>query len=130
MASNWRTVYSYPDVQVLSATLAIDVETVGVVTTPGEVFFEYQFPREEWQGGSGPFVAAALDPIANEVESWLAYTSGGVGSVADLSYVQDVDASGLLTAFLDFTIRVPSPSTDRPGPFTASVRVPWKLAAG
>lgn len=115
----------YGSVQLLStrrtviprgATTVEDVEEIQVQTTRHGVYFMRYVPYQAFvQSGWLTLVA----PIGYAVDS--ALDLDGIDAAV---FLQDVDPAGLLTNLLQFTVSVPSPSLEQPGPFSTTVDVP------
>jgi hypothetical protein len=118
MAGEWEVVTTRRATQVLSPTRVQEVEIIGVVTKPHGVYFERAIPWADWiQSPAGAdFYAAA--PAGN-IEYLL--TSGTAVAAA---YVEDLDASGLVQGFMEFTVTIPTPSPAQSGPFETNVLIP------
>jgi hypothetical protein len=115
MAASYTVVSQRRTVQVLSQTQVADVEEVGFITHPTGIYSQREVPIQAWQtDGAGPWIGTLADAIEGLI-------SGGLATGA--VFVQDVDASGLIADFMDFTV-----SYTPPGgiglPMTSIVRVP------
>jgi hypothetical protein len=118
MAGTWEAVSSRRTTQVLSPTQVQDVMLIGIKTIPHGVYFERAIPYADWlQSPAG--IAFYAEPPADNIEFLL-----GNGTAIAASYIEDLDAAGLVKGFIAFVIQVPSPSPDKPGPFQATVDVP------
>lgn len=103
-------------VQPRSATTVEDVEEIAVQTTRHGVYFLRYVPYQAFvQSGWLPLVA----PIGFAIDS--ALDLDGIDAAV---FVQDVDAAGLLTNAIEFTVSIPPPSFDQPGPFSTTVEIP------
>jgi hypothetical protein len=118
MAATYTVVSSRRTTQVLSPTKVLDVMVVGVETVPSGVYFERAVPYTDWvKSPAGVDFYAA--PPADNIEYELAQ-----GTVIAASYIEDLDASGLVQGFIEFVLQVPSPGPTKPGPFQTTVDVP------
>lgn len=101
--------------QVLSPQQVIDVEEVGFITSPSGIYAQREVPYTAWsQEGADAWIA----PLATAIEDLI---SGGLASSA--SFVQDVDDSGLLTDYIEFTVTY-TPNTGLGLPMSTFVRIP------
>jgi hypothetical protein len=115
MADNYQVVSQRESVQVLSQTQVADVEIVGFVTKPSGIYAERVVPLAAWQAQGA---ASWIEPLASAIEGLI---SGGLASSG--TFVQDVDASGLLADFIDFTVSY-TPSDGGVLQMTTEVRIP------
>jgi len=115
MAANYTNVTARRTVQVLGPTEVIDVEEVGFYTIPTNIYAQVEVPYQAWLS-EGP--AAWVEPLATAIEGMI---SGGLATGG--TFVQDVDASGLLTDYIEFTVTY-TPTTGLGLPFTTAVDVP------
>lgn len=121
MATQFVTAGSYQTVRVQSQTSVVDVELIGIYTKPSNIYIGVPVPLAAFNAGN---YESFLDVTAGLVESILAATPDPGQSLAQsASYVQDIDAAGLLSAFLDFTVAY-IPTTTYQGPFSQIVRLP------
>jgi hypothetical protein len=121
VAVSYVTAGSYQTVRVLSQTQVVEVEAIGIYTQPSGFYVVVQVPLAEWQaGGADTYLATTADLIEGVV---LATPDPGQTLAAGVAYVQDVDASGLLSAFLDFTVSY-TPKGAGKAPFTTVVQLP------
>jgi len=110
VAKQYVTAGSYQTVRVQSQTSVVDVELIGIYTKPSNIYI----------GVYDSF----LSVTAGLVESILAATPDPGQTLAQsASYVQDIDAAGLLSAFLDFTVAY-IPTSTYQGSFSEIVRLP------
>ena len=124
MASNYVTSGSYQTVRVQSQTSVVDVEAIGIYTKPSGVYCVVTVPTAAFNAGGAD---SYLDFAATEIEALVSNVgSGTVPLVSGASYVQDIDSSGLLSAFLDFTVAY-TPTSGQQGTFTSVVRLPMTL---
>src|SRR6266496_951107 len=114
MADSFSVVTQLRSVRVIGPTQVVDVELVGFVTHPTEIYAEYPVPLDLWRAGN---VAELLGPIAHEIESLIANTAAVTGS-----YSQDVDENGLLVDYIDFVVSY-QPSSGLGLPQTATVSI-------
>lgn len=106
-------------VRVLSPTHVQDVLEMGVRTIPGGIFFLYDFPYFGWLAEGGAALAAsAADAVAQDVESVASRLD-----VAGVSFIQDVDANGLLKNLLEVVVQVQGHSALQTGPLQATVEI-------
>jgi hypothetical protein len=120
MADKYTTISARQTIQVVSQTESADVEAVTIQTIPSLIRMTVLVPLKEWTGGKA---ATYLEPPASIVEGLVAE-----GFVSSASYVQDTDASGLLSGFLNLTVSYTPPGS--PGlPFTTIVQVPMTALA-
>jgi len=121
VAVSYSTAGSYQTVRVLSATQVIDVQAIGIYTLPSGFYVVVQVPLSVWLAGDADaYLATTADLVEGVV---LATPDPGQSLAAGVAYVQDVDASGLLAAFLDFTVSY-QPAAAGQAPFTTVVRLP------
>src|SRR5438105_894784 len=96
MAQNYDVVSQRRTVQVLGQSQVADVMEVGFVTKPSGVYAQREVPYASWAAlGAGSWI----DTLAVAIEGLMA---GGLASGA--TFVQDVDSTGLLADFIDFTV--------------------------
>jgi len=102
------------EVQVLSPTLTLDVQVQPFVTQPSGVFAQFPIPYVDFiaQG-----VGQWLGPLADAIEGLIANTAA-----VDATFAQDVDASGLITDYLDFIVEYTPPGRFGP-PMQTTARV-------
>ena len=123
MAGTWEVVSSRRTTQVLSPTRVLDVMLIGVQTIPHGVYFERAVPYADWvQSPVG--VALYAEPPADNIEYLLSS-----GTAVAASYVEDLDASGLVKGFIEFVLQVNSTDPNRPGPFQTTVDVPMDVVS-
>jgi hypothetical protein len=109
MADLYTTAGSSTTVRVLSSTQVIDVQAIAIYTKPSGVYVVVQVPLADFQAGTE---GTYLNTTADLIESLLAATpSPGEHDVANVSYISDTDASGLLAGFLAFTISYTPPGS-------------------
>ena len=96
---------------------------IGVQTIPHLVYFERAIPYAQWvQSPLG--VALYATPPADNIEYEL--TSGPAVAA---SYIEDLDAAGLVQGFIEFVLQVTSSDPTKTGPFQTTVDVPIDLVA-
>ena len=118
MASNYVVQDQQRTVQVLGPAQVLDVMRVGATTVPHNVYFQRDIPYLSWRDqGAGPWLGTLADAIEQRLQSGLADSA---------AFVQDVDASGLLTDAVEFTVTLP-PSGTQPGPMSTTVTVPVNM---
>ena len=115
MASSYIVVTQESGIQVLGPTRVLEVETVGVVTQPTGIYFEFPIDRASWLADHG---AQILGPLAAAIEGLFAE-----GPAVDGSYEQEQRPSGLLVDYMVFVVQYVPPDGRRP-PMTADARVP------
>jgi hypothetical protein len=121
MADQYVTAGSYQTVRVQSQTSVVDVELIGIYTKPSNIYIGVPVPSAAFKSGN---YKSFLSVTAGLVESLLvASPDAGQTLASSVSYVQDIDASGLLSAFLDFTVSY-TPTTTYQGSFSEIVRLP------
>jgi hypothetical protein len=99
-----------------SATTVEDVEEIAVSTTRHGVYFLRYVPYTSFtSSGWLPLVA----PIGFAIDAAL-----DLDGIDAAIFLQDVDAAGLLSNQIEFTVSVPPPSADVPGPFSTTVEIP------
>ena len=79
------------------------------------MFCKVQVPYKAWSAGK---VSEYVEPVAAQIE--LLFKDGVVNAA---SYVQDVDGSGLLASYMDFTVFFQE-TTALALPYTTVVRIP------
>lgn len=102
-------------VQVLGSSQVQDVMEVGFATVPSGVYAQVLVPYTAWQQEGA---AAFLEPIAEGIEDALAQPD-----VTGASFVQEIDANGLLTDALELTVTLPSAGAGA-GSMSTTVTVP------
>ena len=123
MAGTWEVVSSRRTTQVLSPTRTLDVMLIGVQTIPHGVYFERAVPYADWvQSPVG--VALYAEPPADNIEYLLSQ-----GTAVAASYIEDLDASGLVQGFIEFVLQVNSTDPNRPGPFQTTVDIPISVVS-
>lgn len=121
MARDYTPLGDVRTVQVLGPSSVADVQRVSASTIPHNVYFERNVPLTIWG-------TASADDYINELA--VAIEQRLEGGIADnAGFVQDVDASGLLSDAIEFIVSIPPPG-DAPGPFTTTVTVPVNLLVG
>jgi hypothetical protein len=93
-----------------------DVEEIQAETVPHRVFFIRYVPYASFDL---QFIEVLVTPIAFAIESIL-----GSGLAVGATFVQDLDASNLLTNAMEFTVQVQSSKPGISGPFTTTVTIP------
>jgi hypothetical protein len=121
VAKQYVTAGSYQTVRVQSQTSVVDVELIGIYTKPSNIYIGVPVPKAAFEAGN---YDSFLSVTAGLVESILAATPDPGQTLAQsASYVQDIDAAGLLSAFLDFTVAY-IPTSTYQGSFSEIVRLP------
>ena len=110
VTSQQRTVW------VRSQTSAVDAMRIGVRTGTHGVDFEVMVPYTEWQLNGADLIAT---PLANGIEVIL-----DAGFADDAWFIEDANAAGLLTGFIEFLTSIPSDPATATGPSTTTVIVP------
>lgn len=111
--ASYQVISQIKSVQVLGPTRVIDVEQVGVVTSPSGIYFEYPVPFDTFLDHEG---RAVIGPLVDAIEEVMA-GSAAIGA----SYFQDVDAAGLLVDYLDVVVEF-IPGGARP-PMTTTIPI-------
>lgn len=115
--------------EVVSPTVVQDVMLLGARTTPSGVYFERSVPYTDWLQSAGLvgagerldfYLLAPSDNIETELSS---------GRAIGASYIEDLDASGLVQGFVSFVLEVTSNNPAKPGPFLTTVDVPMDVVA-
>jgi len=114
VAANYHIHSQNREVQVLGPTEVIDVEKVGIVTHPHNVYVEWPMPLSLWQTQAG---YSFLEQIAAGIEQQFSE-----GLAVGASYVQDYDANNLLIDYCEFVVQY-TPTDGRP-PQRTTVLVP------
>ena len=99
---------------VRSPTVVEDVEIIGVVTSPSNVYFERAVPYQTWQENGA---AVLISQIAQNIENVLA-----AGQASSAWFTQDIDPSGLIVNEVTFQVTLP-PTATQYGPMTTNVAV-------
>jgi hypothetical protein len=128
MAASYVTAGSGQTVRVLSQTGVVPVEAIGMYTKPSNIYVVVQVPLSAFQAGN---YETYLKTTAALVEGVLALTdntgdktnAAGNPMVQGASYIQDIDASGLLSAFMAFTVGY-IPTSGYQGEFSEIVTLP------
>ena len=115
MAESYTTAGSSSGVQVLSQTQVQPVQLVSIYTKPHGSYVVVPVPQAAWAAGDE---AKYLEPVAANIEELWRQTV-----ISGTSFVQDVDASGLLAAYVDFLVQLHD-AKGVPLPFSTTVRVP------
>lgn len=110
--------------EVVSPTVVQDVMLLGARTTPHNVYFERAVPYHDWLSAPVNQFDFYLLPPSDNIET--ALTSGPAIAA---SYIEDLDASGLVQGFISFVLEVKSNDPTRPGPFLTTVDVPMDVVA-
>jgi len=115
VASSFRILSSRRTIQVRSQTLVEDVQEIVAEALPSGVTFTRLVPLQTFQAQGA---SALIAPIANNIQAIIdqGYAVGGIG-------VQKVDANGLISNWVDFTVEINPPDATQPGPFTTTVEV-------
>jgi hypothetical protein len=121
VADNYTPAGSSTTVRVLSSTQVIDVEAVAIYTRPSNVYVVVQVPLDDFKAGNSN---QYLYVTADLIEGLLAASpDAGQQLVSSVTYVQDVDGSGLLAGFLAFTV-VYQPRGRISAPFETTITLP------
>lgn len=123
MAQSYSPATSHRSVQVLGPTQVADVQQAGFVTHPTGIYAEYPVPLPVWKDDRG---AGLIEAIASGIEGLIASTAAVTGS-----YVQDLDANGLLVDYIEFVVEYVAQG-GLGLPMTTTVLIPLEsfLAAG
>lgn len=121
MAGSFVVVSQAREIQVLSPTVTIPVQKVGISTIPHGVTVEFPIPVELWPDAGGRDL---LESLASEIETLISD-----GRMVGGQYVQDYDDNGLLVDYLDATVRWEDPNHIRP-PQETTVLIPLGLLLG
>lgn len=121
MANNYTVISQVPDVVVLSPTIVVNAERVGIRTSPTGVYVEFPVDRASWIADQGEAVLSAL---ATEVEALIA---SGLATTA--SFFNDLDENGLLIDYLDFVVEYTRPGGVK-GLMSSVARVPVATLIG
>lgn len=104
-----------------SQTNIEDVEEITAVTTRHGVYFVRYVPYTSFtQSGWLPLVAT----IGFAIDS--ALDLDGIDAAV---FLQDLDEAGLIKNLIEFTVSIPPPSAEQPGPFSTTVTVPIQTIA-
>ena len=122
MGTHYTPAGSYQTVRVQSQTSVVDVELIGIYTKPSGVYIGVPVPLAAFQADT---YDTFLETTGDLIEGILAAPGpdGNQDFVVGVSYVQDIDAAGLLSAFLDFTVAY-TPTGTYQGTFSQIVRLP------
>lgn len=96
---------------------------IGVQTKPNGVYFERAIPYADWVKSPAGVDFYALPPAEN-IEGLFA-----AGTIVAASYIEDLDASGLVKGYISFVLQVPSTDPARSGPFQTTVDVPIDIVS-
>ena len=102
------------EVQVLAANQVLDVQVQPFITSPTGIYAQFPIPYVDFVAQG---VGAWLGPLADAIEGLISSTAA-VGA----TFAQDVDASGLITDYLDFIVEYQPPGRLGP-PFQTTARV-------
>lgn len=107
MADTYVTTGSTQTVRVLSQTGVVPVEAIGIYTKPYDVYAVVQVPLAQFKAGH---YAHYLEVTSELLISLLnAAGEDGTGLVSGAAYVQDIDSSGLLSAYMALTVTYQPP---------------------
>lgn len=96
---------------------------IGIQTVPHGVYFERAIPYADWVK-SPVGIALYAEPPADNIEYLLAQ-----GTAVAASYIEDLDASGLVKGYIEFVLEVESTDPARPGPFQTTVDIPIEVVS-
>jgi hypothetical protein len=121
MAATYVTTGSNQTVRVLSQTGVVAVEAIGIYTKPYDVYVVVQVPLAAFKAGN---YAKYLEVTSELIVSLFNATPDpGQRLVTGASYVQDIDSSGLLSAYLALTVSY-TPTSGYQGTFSEIVTLP------
>lgn len=120
MAKDYVVAGSRQSVQVISQTEVQPVQLVSIYTQPNGSYVVVPVPLAAWQAGQW---ASYVEPIAANIEELWKQTV-----ISATNYVQDVDTSGLLASYVDFTVQLHD-ANKVPLPYTTVVRIPLSQLA-
>lgn len=118
MADNYTLTKLVDEPLVLSATQVEDGTTVGFVTHPHEVYCEAALPKSQVDAIG---LDAVAEPLAFNIERLLSD-----GSASSASFVQLIDASGLLSGAMAFVVSVAGSDIFSGGTLTETVTLSIK----
>ena len=124
MANTYTTTGSFQTVKVLSQDQVLDVEAIGINTLPSNVRLTVPVPLAAYKSGNADQYLAIVSDL---IEGLIASTpdpnnhlvSGAVGT-------QQVDPSGLLAYFVNFTVSY-TPTSGQQGTFSEVVTLPVSI---
>lgn len=122
MAGNYYVATQRRDIEVFAPNAPIDVERVGFVTQPSQIYAEVAVPLFDWQADEA---ASLIGPMAEGIEAEMTRPE-----VAGMVYEQDTNASGQLVDNMVVTVQYNPPPGALVGSMTAEVRVPTYGFAG
>jgi len=117
----YTTLPTHRTVQVISATVVLDVMELPFITSPSGVTAQVYAPYTAWlTEGADPWIS----PVATAIEDLIAG-----GQAVGGTFTQDVDpTSGLLIDYVTFTVAYTP--TDGRGTFTTTADVPVTALGG
>lgn len=116
MAGNYYVATQRRDVEVFAPNAPIDVERVGFVTQPSQIYAEVAVPLSNWQDNGA---ADLIGPMADGIEAEMQRPE-----IAGMVYEQDTNESGQLVDSMVITVQYTPPPGLLVGSMTAEVRVP------
>lgn len=122
MAAQWQASDSYRTVQVLGPSSVQQVEEVGFIVQPWEVFARVAVDLGNWLEDRA---ASVIQPIADGIDIVM-----GWDEVAGMYFEQDVNASGLVVDQMVIVVQATAPGQYAPGALTGEVRVRTYQFAG
>jgi hypothetical protein len=121
VAKQYVTTGSFQTVKVLSQNQVLDVEAIGIQTIPSGVRCTVPVPLAAFRAGNADDY---LSLVADLVEALIAGGTGsGGGEVSGASGSQNIDANGLLSYYINFTVTY-TPTTTQQGSFSEVVSLP------
>jgi hypothetical protein len=121
VAKQYVTTGSFQTVKVLSQNQVLDVEAIGIQTIPSGVRCTVPVPLAAFRAGNADDY---LSLVADLVEALIAGAPGsGGGEVSGASGSQNIDANGLLSYYINFTVTY-TPTTTQQGSFSEVIALP------
>lgn len=115
MADSYIVLDAYKTIQVVSSQLVSDVEYVTISTLPTQITLSYAMDHEVWKKGP-PY--DQLEAMAQLLENLVTNYHVIAGSA-----VQDLDANGLLTDYVDVIVQFDRAAASLP-PLQGTVSIP------
>jgi hypothetical protein len=121
MAKQYVTTGSFQTVKVLSQNQVLDVEAIGIQTIPSNVRCTVPIPLAAFRAGNAD---TYLSVVADLIEALIAGSvDAGGGEVSGASGSQNIDANGLLSYYINFTVTY-TPTATQQGSFSEVVSLP------
>lgn len=115
--ADWGVVVAQrADVLAVGSDQLMPVQRVSVRTIPHGVEFDHLVPQAAYDADS---IDVTVGAMAEGIESMF-----GLGGVLGADYVEDLDANGRITFWLDVTVGVPPPNPNTQAEQTTVVRIP------